>query len=62
MKFIDYSGKERTIKVGEKSFDSLTQTTILHTVRGTQYEVSQYGAVYRIHPCSGKRIKVGDRS
>ena len=62
MKFIDYSGKERTIKVAEQSFDSLTQTTILRTARDTQYEVSQNGAVHRIHPCSGKRIKVGDRS
>ena len=58
MKFIQYNGKERNLKVDETQWDSLTQTRIYYTPRGTQYEVTN-GNVYRIHPCSGKRTKIG---
>jgi hypothetical protein len=60
MRFVDYNNKERIIVPHNEDYDCLTRTRILHNERGTQFEVDEHGSVYRVHPCSGKRTKIGD--
>ena len=60
LKFIQYNGKERKVNCVEYMWDSLTQTQTYITPRGTQYERDQQGNIRRIHPCNGKRIKIGN--